>query len=145
MRMLNDELLLAGDGIPDSDFAWGTAAAGQTLAVTAIGHGLDPRAVSHELPLLLAGQRVPDLHGLIIAGRSGVRAIGAESDGGHGPGMTLEVEHLRAGRGVPNLDLPRLVEAGDIVAAERAATRHEPLSIWAEGDARDHLPVPLQR
>src|SRR5206468_2724746 len=42
-------------------------------------------------------------------------------------------------------DLPRLVEAGDIVAAEVAATRDEPFSIRAEGDAGDLFLVPRER
>src|SRR5436190_24360165 len=79
--------------------------------------------------LLLAPQ-VPELDGLVLAGRDEALAVPAEGDAARGAGVPLERENFLGGARVP--DTHRLVPAA----------RGQPLAIRTEGHRRNVAALP---
>src|SRR5437879_4198091 len=99
-------------------------AAGQALAVRAVGHLLDTRCVSLQGAEFLPGQRVPQLHGLVApAGRGELLAIRAE---GHRPDQArvpFEGADLLSRGRVPSFRVSSVLQEANRLPSGLYATR----------------------
>src|SRR5262249_9177143 len=109
------------------------------LAVGADRHGPDftGRLAQGERFLTLVplpGGRVPDADGLVRAARGEAQAVRAKRDTLGHRGVSAEVEHLPAGRRLPNTHRLVLADRSEAPA----------IGVGATGDAEDESVVPLE-
>jgi hypothetical protein len=124
-------LLLAAVHVPEPERLVG-AAAGQCLAVTTEGDGVDPGRVSGQAGDLLARGRLPQPHRLVRAGGGQELAVRGERHARHAALVARQFPHFLAARDVPDARR-RVGPAG----GQRLAVR-------SEGDGRDGTVMPFE-